>query len=253
MHPLLQPELLAQRWQKLLEHIRERATAVGRDAAEIRIIAVSKGHPPEMLESAVHAGIYCFGENYAQELRMKADYLQQRGYTVEWHFIGHVQTNKVNLIAPRATLIHGVDSARAAEALNRWGERTGKPVAILLQVNTSGEQSKHGCAPEEVFSLAETVLRLPFVRLYGLMTIPAPATAERVRAEFRLLRQLRDELRQRYGTTPEDFPHLSMGMSADYEIAVEEGATLLRIGTALFGERPPKLPKNVPSAHGQDA
>ncbi|GBD06758.1 hypothetical protein HRbin21_00563 [bacterium HR21] len=238
-------ELLAERWHQLHERVRESARRAGRRAEEIRIIAVSKSHPPELLEAALAVGIRCFGENYAQELRAKADYLQQRGHQVEWHFIGHLQTNKVKLIAPIATLIHGVDSLHAADALNRWGERHGKPVHILLQVNTSGEQTKHGCAPEELFPLAEAVLRLPFLRLDGLMTIPAPGTPEQVRREFRLLRSLREELRQRYGSSPESFPHLSMGMSADYELAVEEGATLLRIGTALFGERPRKQPQET--------
>ncbi|MCS7177207.1 MAG: YggS family pyridoxal phosphate-dependent enzyme [Candidatus Kapabacteria bacterium] len=233
-------ELLRSRWQELLQRVAEAARCVGRDPADIRIVAVSKGHPPELVELAIQAGIRCFGENYAQEMHRKADYLRQRGYEAEWHFIGHVQTNKVKLIAPIAALIHGVDSQRAAEALNRWGEQHGVVVPILLQVNTSGEASKHGCQPEAVFQLAEAVLQLRSVRLLGLMTIPAPAEAQRVRQEFRLLRHLRDELRQRYGSSPEDFPHLSMGMSADYELAVEEGATLLRIGTALFGERPPK-------------
>ncbi len=233
-------EVLAQRWSELRERVRAIAQRAGRRAEEIRIVAVSKSHPPELLEVALSVGISCFGENYAQELRLKADYLQQRGYRVEWHFIGHVQTNKVKLIAPIAALIHGVDALHTASALNRWGERHGKVVPILLQVNTSGEPTKHGCAPEGLLSLAEAVLRLPFLRLEGLMTIPAPGAPEQVQREFRLLRQLRDELRQRYANSPECFPHLSMGMSADYELAIEEGATLLRIGTALFGERPPK-------------
>ncbi len=233
-------ELLRQRWEALRERVRAAAQRAGRRAESIQIIAVSKGHPLEAVEAAVRIGIRCFGENYAQELRRKAEELRQHGYDAEWHFIGHVQTNKVKLIAPIAALIHGVDSLHAAEALNRWGERHGSPVNILLQVNTSGESTKHGCAPEELFAIAEAVLRLPFVRLLGLMTIPAPAEPDRVRQEFQLLRALRDELRHRYGNSPEDFPHLSMGMSADYEIAIEEGATLIRIGTALFGERPPK-------------
>ncbi|MDW8224618.1 MAG: YggS family pyridoxal phosphate-dependent enzyme [Bacteroidota bacterium] len=233
-------ELLRSRWQELLRRVAEAARRAGRDPAEIRIVAVSKGHPPELVELAVQAGIRCFGENYAQEMHRKANHLRQRGYEVEWHFIGHVQTNKVKLIAPIAALIHGVDSQHVAEAFNRWGERHGVIVPLLLQVNTSGEASKHGCQPEALFQLAEAELRLPSVHLLGLMTIPAPAEAQRVRQEFRLLRHLRGELRQRYGSSPEDFPHLSMGMSADYELAVEEGATLLRIGTALFGERPSK-------------
>lgn len=247
MLPASSIELLAERWHRLQERIREFAHRAGRRAEEIRIVAVSKSHPPELLEAALAVGIRRFGENYAQELRAKAEYLQHRGHHVEWHFIGHVQTNKVKLIAPRAALIHGVDSLHAAEALNRWGERHGTPIHILLQVNTSGEQTKHGCPPEALFPLAEAVLRLPFLHLEGLMTIPAPGTPEQVRSQFRLLRQLRDELRQRYGSSPESFCELSMGMSADYELAIEEGATLLRIGTALFGERPRKQPQQVRS------
>jgi pyridoxal phosphate enzyme (YggS family) len=248
MHPLgPQHEVLRQRWDELCKRVRDIACRVGRDPDEIRIIAVSKAHPPETLEAAIQVGIRCFGENYAQELRAKAAYISQRGYQVEWHFIGHVQTNKVKLIAPLAALIHGVDSLHAATALNRWGEAHGVTVPILLQVNTSGESSKCGCSPEELFTLAESVLRLPHLRLQGLMTIPAPGDRERIRREFQLLRHLRQELRQRYASTDEDFPHLSMGMSADYDIAIEEGATLLRIGTALFGERPPKTARSVGS------
>ncbi len=243
---------IRRRWEAVWEQVRQHAARAGRNLADIRIVAVSKGHPPDIVEAAFHAGIRCFGENYAQELRAKADYLRQRGYEVEWHFIGHVQTNKIKLIAPVAALIHGVDALHTAEALNRWGERHGRMLSILLQVNTSGEASKHGCAPEALFALAEAVLRLPFLRLEGLMTIPAPASAERVRAEFRLLRHLRDELRRQYGSSPLDFPHLSMGMSADYGIAIEEGATLLRIGTALFGERPPKQAHHVHSHQEQN-
>lgn len=240
MHSALSIETLRQRWEALWEAVRRHAVQAHRDVADIRIVAVSKGHSPEAVEAAFRAGIRCFGENYAQELHAKAKYLRHRGYEAEWHFIGHVQTNKIKLIAPVAALIHGVDALHTAEALNCWGERHGQVLSILLQVNTSGEASKHGCTPEGLFGLAEAVLRLPFLRLQGLMTIPAPASAERVRAEFRLLRHLRDELRQCYGSSPEDFPQLSMGMSADYGIAIEEGATLLRIGTALFGERPRK-------------
>jgi pyridoxal phosphate enzyme (YggS family) len=240
---------LQQRWHEVCARVRSAAVRAGRSPEEVRIVAVSKAQPLDLLEAALQVGIRCFGENYAQELRAKAQALAQRGWSdIEWHFIGHVQTNKVKLLAPLAALIHGVDSAHIADALQRWAQQHGKRLDILLQVNTSGEPSKHGCAPEALFALAEHVLRAcPSLRLLGLMTIPAPNPPERVREEFRLLAQLRQELRQRYGATAADFPHLSMGMSADFEVAVEEGATLLRIGTAIFGERPRKATPVPPS------
>ncbi|MCS6809600.1 MAG: YggS family pyridoxal phosphate-dependent enzyme [Bacteroidota bacterium] len=226
------------RYQAVCSSIAEIAYACGRPADTVRIVAVSKTQPPHVLQAALRAGIYALGENYAQEMKEKARALPQS--QVEWHFIGHLQTNKVKMIAPFVHCIHSVDSERLAKEISKAAGNLGRTIDILLQVNTSGEQSKSGCAPEQVSTLADAVLTLPHLRVRGLMTIAAQNDdAEAVRPMFRLLRSLRDELYQRYpdAAVQGAFHELSMGMSGDYPVAIQEGATILRIGTAIFGER----------------
>ena len=204
----------------------------GRDPAEVTLVAVTKTHPVEVLEAAAAAGLTQFGENRVQELVAKRAALPLP--TVTWHLIGHVQTNKARDAVRAADLVHGVDSMRLAEALARRAELEGRVLRVLVQVNVSGETSKAGCAPEEAPALVAAVKSEPALQLEGLMTLAAPADdPETIRPQFRLLLTLRDQL-----STPEHpLPILSMGMSGDYEVAVEEGATHVRIGTALFGER----------------
>jgi pyridoxal phosphate enzyme (YggS family) len=190
------------------------------------LVAVSKTQPVEAIREAYAAGQRDFGENYAQEWREKADGLADLP-DLRWHFIGALQTNKVKYLAGRVHAIHTVDRPELARELSRRFGQKGAVARVLLEVNTGGEASKAGCAPEDAPRLADDVRALPAVDLVGLMTIP-PAD-EDPRPRFRLLRELRDRLGLR---------ELSMGMSADWRIALEEGATIVRIGTAIFGERP---------------
>ena len=198
----------------------------------VTLVAVSKTHPPEAVREAYAAGQRDFGENYAQEWRDKAAALADLPDLV-WHFVGSLQTNKVKLLLgaapPRAAWVHTVDREELARELSKRATARGAGVKVLLEVNVAREPQKAGCAPEEVPRLAAAVGALPGLELRGLMCIP-PAEGD-PRPHFRALRALRDRL---------GLPDLSMGMTADWEAAVEEGATLVRVGTAIFGARPPR-------------
>ena len=212
-----------------LSHVRERIAAAcarsGRDPSSVRLVAVSKTKPVEMLREAVAAGQHIFGENYAQELKQKADALDP---VVEWHFVGALQTNKAKLVVGRVALIHTCDRIALAQELSKRAKAAGLVQRVLLEVNVGREPQKAGVLPENVRALLEQVRALPAIACEGLMCIP-PAEGD-PRPWFRQLRQLGKE---------HGLPELSMGMSADYEAAIEEGATLIRVGTAIFGERPP--------------
>jgi len=211
-----------------LSRVRERIAAAcsraGRDPASVRLIAVSKTKPIEMLREAVAAGQTIFGENYAQELREKAAALAG----VEWHFIGALQTNKARLVVGRAALIHTCDRLALAQELSKRAKAVGLVQRVLLEVNVGREAQKAGVLPEDVPALLEQARALPALACEGLMCIP-PSQRD-PRPSFRLLRQL--------GTAC-GLSQLSMGMSADYEAAIEDGATLVRVGTSIFGERVP--------------
>ena len=211
-----------------LSRVRERIAAAcsraGRDPASVRLIAVSKTKPIEMLREAVAAGQAIFGENYAQELREKAAALAG----VEWHFIGALQTNKARLVVGRAALIHTCDRLALAQELSKRAAAAALVQRVLLEVNVGREAQKAGVLPENVPALLEEVRALPALACEGLMCIP-PAEGD-PRPCFRLLRQLGKAC---------SLPQLSMGMSADYEAAIEDGATLVRVGTSIFGERAP--------------
>ncbi|MFL5455536.1 MAG: YggS family pyridoxal phosphate-dependent enzyme [Myxococcales bacterium] len=198
-----------------------------RDPASVRLVAVSKVQPIEAIREALEAGQRDFGENYAQELREKADAI---GAAVNWHFLGALQTNKVKMIVGRVALLHTCDRPSLAQELNKRAASLGIVQRVLVEVNLAREPQKGGIAPADLPSFVATLRNLSSLRCEGLMCIP-PAEEES-RLHFRRLRELRDEL----GVLPE----LSMGMSADYETAIEEGATIVRVGTAIFGERPPK-------------
>jgi pyridoxal phosphate enzyme (YggS family) len=228
-------QVLVEKIASLRLEIETIARAVGRDPDTITIVAVAKGHPAEQIAAAVAAGITDIGENYVQELRSKHQQLAH--LPIRWHFIGRLQTNKAKYIAPIVDLVHSLDRENAAFELARQAERTGRTLDVLLQVNTSDETTKGGIAPHAAHQLLGTVLGLKHLRPRGLMTLAGlEHSAEQVRAEFRLLRSLRDELARDFGL--EYFTELSMGMSGDYAIAIEEGATILRIGTRIFGKRP---------------
>jgi len=204
--------------------IRQAAARAGRDPSSVRLIAVSKTQPVELLREAVQAGQTLFGENYAQELREKS---QALGAGVEWHFIGALQTNKAKLVVGRAALIHTCDRLALAQELSKRALAAGLVQPVLLEVNVGREPQKAGVLPEDAAGLVEQVRALEGLRCDGLMCIP-PASGD-PRPHFRALRELCATVGLR---------ELSMGMSADFEAAVEEGATLVRVGTAIFGERP---------------
>jgi hypothetical protein len=227
-----------------LEAVRQRvavaARRAGRDPSEIRIVAVTKGHPLEAVREAAAEGLLDVGENRVQEALEKQAAWPDA--PVRWHLIGHLQTNKARKAVGRFVLIHSVDSVRLADELDRAATARGLVQDVLVQVNVAREPQKTGAAPEEAEAVAGRVARLPGLRFLGLMTM-APLTDDAgvLRATFRALRELRDRLAAGSSVLPASrCPlELSMGMSNDFEIAVEEGATLLRLGTVLFGERAP--------------
>jgi pyridoxal phosphate enzyme (YggS family) len=229
-------EVIEKNYKQILENIDlvKKRFGIARD---IKVVAVSKTHPVEAIKYAIEAGIRDFGENYVQELKTKYELLKQiSDVQPNWHFIGHLQTNKVKYIIPFVKLIHSVDSVHLANEINRQAEKHNRVVDVLVQVNTSGEESKFGCEPKEALPLIEQIGQLPNLRVIGLMTIGSFSTDENtIRKEFRLLRSIFEEAKQKFPALP--LTELSMGMTNDYMIAVEEGATILRIGTAIFGER----------------
>ncbi|MCX8055228.1 MAG: YggS family pyridoxal phosphate-dependent enzyme [Ignavibacteria bacterium] len=228
-------ENIKQNISLIKSNIEQVAKKFSRNAEKIKIIAVSKTQSIEAISAAFYAGATIFGENYVQELVEKQSLLSEKGILPEWHFIGHLQTNKVKYIAPFVSLIHSVDSEKLASEISRQAEKNNRTIDILLQINTSGEISKFGCEPDEAINLAERVSSLPNVKLKGLMTIGTFSDDEAIiRKEFRLLRSKLEEINDKLGLSLNE---LSMGMSHDYEIAIEEGATMVRIGTAIFGER----------------
>jgi len=196
--------------------------------AGVTLVAVSKTHPPEAIREAYAAGQRDFGENYAQEWRAKAEALADLG-DLRWHFIGGLQTNKVKYLAGRVAWIHTLDRADLAEEISRRWARVGGVARVLVEVDLGGEEQKAGCAPSEVEPLIARVRTLPAIEVLGLTAIPPPD--DDPRPHFRALRALRDRLGLR---------ELSMGMSGDWQAAVEEGATFVRVGTAIFGARPAK-------------
>jgi PLP dependent protein len=223
--------------QERLEAVRARMAAAcgraGRQPDAVRLVAVSKTYPPEMVEAAVHAGCDCFGESRVYEALPK---IEACAGHLEWHFIGHLQRNKVPLVVPAFALIHAVDSLRLLERIETVAEASGQRVALLLEVNVSGEASKFGLAPAEVPSVLAAADGMPHVDVQGLMTMaPFTPDPETARPVFRRLREWRDRWTAPTGYGLET---LSMGMTNDFEVAIEEGATLVRIGTGLFGRRP---------------
>jgi len=223
-----------------LEAVRQRLAAAarraGRDPGGVRLIAVTKTVDLERLRQAVAAGHRLFGENYVQEAREKITAL---GPGLHWHFIGHLQSKKAKAAVELFDLIHSVDRLKLAQALDQAAAQLQKVQDILIQVNLAGEETKSGAAPEKVPDLLRDIACLPHLRVVGLMTMPPWLSAEEVRPYFRALRELRDRLRE-IEIVPAPLAELSMGMSGDYEVAVEEGATLVRVGTAIFGSRPPR-------------
>ena len=207
----------------------------GRDPAEVRLIAVSKTQPASMIKEACDAGQIEFGESYVQEFLEKYDDPLLEHLPLKWHFIGHLQSNKIRSIIGKTSLIHGIDKLSTAEELSKRALQHNLQTDYLLEVNTSGEASKYGMQPDEVISSAEALFKLPGITLRGLMTIASP---DRVMAqeEFRQLRTLLETLKP-IAPDPSKLTELSMGMSGDFREAIHEGATMIRVGTAIFGWR----------------
>ena len=222
-------------------HVRARMEAAakraGRDPGKVRLVAVSKTVDLERIRQAIAAGVDSFGENYVQEAQKKIEGLEQR---VSWHFIGHLQSNKAKAAARLFDWVHSVDSLKLAEELSRAGKLQNRVLPVLLQVNLGQEETKSGAQKEEVFRLLEGMASLPGISVKGLMTMPPffdnPKDS---RPYFRALRILGEDVSNR-GIPGVLMEELSMGMSNDFEVAVEEGATLVRVGTAVFGPRPSK-------------
>lgn len=223
-------------FQERVEQVRARIAAAcarcGRSVEDVKLVAVSKTHPPEAVEAVAACGIMVFGENKVQEAKAKIPLCPSH---LSWHLVGHLQTNKVKPAVELFDMIHSVDSARLLEAIDRACDAAGRRMKVLLEVNVSGESSKFGVKPEDVPALVRAAGPLPRIELLGLMTMPPFAEeVEKARPHFRALRALRDRCQQELGVP---LPELSMGMTNDFEVAIEEGSTMVRVGTAIFGER----------------
>jgi len=205
---------------------------VGRQVSDVRLVAVSKTYPPAVIQEAWNAGQHVFGENRVQDALPKIAELPAEA---EWHFIGHLQSNKIRKALPAFTLIHGVDNLELAQQINRIAGEMGLTANILLEINVSGEASKLGFSPTVLRQNLEDLLCLPNIRINGLMTMaPYSEDPETARPVFSKLRILRDELAAKTGQALRE---LSMGMSGDFEVGIEEGATIVRIGSSIFGHR----------------
>lgn len=232
MHDLL---TIKERLQAVQQAMQQAAERSGRHPDDIKLLLVTKTVDIQQVKQAIDLGQTLFGENKVQELKEKAPALEACGVT--WHFIGHLQTNKIGDVIRYASMIHSLDRLRLAEALNRRLEREGKIMDVLIQVNTSGEASKFGVPPEEAAKLLKAVHHYPTLRVRGLMTIGKfSSNPEDARIYFRRLRLLRDEL-SLLDLPNVELTELSMGMSGDFEVAIEEGATIVRVGTKIFGPR----------------
>ena len=223
---------VAENLKRVREQIMDVALKAGRSADEIELVAITKAHPAEQVREAIDAGQTIFGESRVQEARVKIPELPSN---IRWHFVGHLQKNKIRHALPLFELIHSVDSIPLAQDVNRIAEQDGLHPRVLLEVNVAGEGSKFGFFPDKLRAEMEELLALPRLSVLGLMTIPPIAEeAEASRKYFVQLRELRDRLQTEFDV---DLAQLSMGMTQDYTVAVEEGATLVRVGTAIFGER----------------
>ena len=215
--------------------IREAASACGRDPESIQLLAVSKTKPSSDIQMLHALGQRSFGENYVQEAVDKIHELQ--GLDIEWHYIGHIQSNKTKVIATEFDWVHTVDREKIASRLN--DARDGDPLNILIQVNVDLAETKSGVSPTDLKALAMAIWKLPHLKLRGLMSIPDPVSEDDLQRAHQQLKALFEEIKADH-PTPEIFDTLSMGMTNDLELAISEGSTMVRIGTALFGARAPK-------------
>lgn len=227
-------ELIRGNYEKIKARVREAAARSGRGPEEIKIIAVSKTVAPDRIRTAFDIGVRDFGENRVQELCEKTDILDME---CNWHLIGHLQTNKVKYIIDRVSMLHSLDSLELALEIQKRAQKAGRRMDVLVQVNVSGEESKFGIRPEETLAFIKEAGKMENIRVKGLMTIaPLAANPEEIRWVFANLRKLLIDIRKE-NIDNIDMDYLSMGMSNDFEVAIEEGANIVRIGTALFGKR----------------
>jgi pyridoxal phosphate enzyme (YggS family) len=214
------------------QRIEAACARAGREPSSVTLVAVTKGQPPEVVCDAAALGLSLFGENKVQEAKAKIPQCPDR---LHWHMVGHLQTNKCRDAVGLFEMVQSVDSLHLAEELDRRAEQAAKRLPILLEVNAVGEASKFGCSPDQLLADLGSINALPRLEVHGLMTVP-PWTLdpEKARPVFRQMRELKERCEQLLGAP---LPHLSMGMTGDFEVAIEEGATIVRIGTALFGAR----------------
>ena len=218
--------------ERVREQIAQAAAKAGRDVKDVALVAITKTHPAENVREAVEAGQILFGESRVQEARAK---ISEVSSNIRWHFVGHLQKNKVRQALPLFEMIHSVDSLALAQDINRIAEEEGLYPRVLLEVNVAGEGSKFGFAPDDLRKQMEALLALPRLSIEGLMCIPPLAVeSEDSRKFFVEVRELRDSVEKEFSMK---LPQLSMGMTQDFPIGIEEGATLVRVGTAIFGER----------------
>ncbi len=230
-------DTIEQNLSRVRERIEEACRRVGRPKSDVIIVGVTKTFGPEVVDALADAGVEDIGENRIQEFLEKKPRVTR---PCRWHLVGTLQRNKATKAIGQFELIHSVDRVALAETLGRLGEERGITTRILLEVNTSGEETKHGFTPADAEEAAAIIARLPHLSFEGLMTVgPLTIDPAAVRQSFALLRSLRDRIEIRLGRS---LPHLSMGMSGDFEIAVEEGATMIRLGRVLLGERPSAPP-----------
>jgi len=227
--------MMKERIKRVIERIAEAAERAGRDPAEVGLVAVTKTHPEAAVREAADAGLSVFGENYVQEARDKIEALADLDFS--WHFIGHLQSNKAKYAVELFDLIHSVDSLKLAKEIDKQAEKRGKVQDVLVQVNLGNEPTKSGTGQDEAADLCRETARLKHVKIRGLMTMPPFFDEpEKARPYFAALHRLRDRIAA-LSIEGVFMEGLSMGMTGDFEAAVEEGATWVRIGTAIFGER----------------
>ena len=230
-------EDLAANLQIIRQRINAACARAGRAPSEIQLLAVAKTQPAEAVAAAANLGLTVFGENRVQEAKVKIGRCPSR---LRWHMIGHLQSNKCRDAVSLFSMIQSVDTLEVAVEINKWCDKFAKTMPILLEVNVAGESSKFGYPPEKVLAELLQINALPKLEIHGLMTVaPWTQTPEKVRPVFRRLRELKAQCEQILGAP---LPQLSMGMSGDFEVAIEEGATIIRLGSALFGARPKKTP-----------
>ena len=230
--------MISENLKQVRENIVRACEKAGRDPAEVTLIAVSKTKPVSMLKEAYDEGVRCFGENKVQEIQEKFGLMPS---DVKWHMIGHLQRNKVRYLMDKACLIHSVDSVRLAQEISKEAEKAGIVMPVLIEVNVAQEETKYGISVAEVLPLLMEIKDLPGISVQGLMTIaPYVDDPEDNRQIFRALKKLSVDIRDK-NVNNINMNILSMGMTGDYTVAVEEGATMVRVGTGIFGERVYKL------------